>query len=109
MATLRPIHNHIIFQFEEGKTKHMGISQFQEETDWGFQYANTDGSLETGRWVRVTHVGHEVPDYIKPGMRVCVEKLQWTNEFELDGELYWRTDSDQIICIDDSVEPDNNE
>lgn len=102
---MRPIHNHIIFQFEEGKTKHMGISQFQERTEWGFEYAQTDGSLETGRWVTVTHVGHKVPEEIQPGMRVCVEKLMWSNEFEFEGELYWRTDYDNILMIDESVSP----
>jgi len=105
MATLRPIHNHILFQFEQGKTKHQGISQFQEKTDWGFQYADSDESLETGRWVRVIHVGPEVPDDIKPGMRVCVDKLKWTTDFEFEGQTYWRTDSDQVLVIDESVEP----
>lgn len=104
MATLRPIHNHIIFQFEEEKTKHMGVSQFEEKTDWGFKFANTTDTLETGRWARVTHVGHEVPDEIQPGMRVCVEKLMWTNDFMFEGESYWRTDSDNILLIDESEE-----
>lgn len=108
MATLRPIHNHIVFQFEQTKTKHMGITQFQEKTDWGFEFANTNDSLETGRWVRVAFVGHEVPEEIKPGMRVCIEKLMWSNEFEFEGELYWRTDYDQVLLIDETVEPNNN-
>lgn len=106
MPTLRPIHNHIVFQFEQAKAKHMGITQFKEETDWGFEYANTDDSLETGRWGRVAFVGHEVPEEIKPGMRVCVEKLMWSNEFEFEGELYWRTDYNQILLIDETVEPE---
>jgi hypothetical protein len=105
MATLKPIRNHILFQFEEKQTKHMGIAQFKEETDWGFEYANTTEGMETGRWVTVTHVGHEVPDYIKPGMRVCVDKLKWTNDFEFEGEKYWRTDSDCILLIDETVVP----
>ncbi len=105
MATLRPIHNHIIFQFEEEKTKHMGISQFEEKTDWGFTFSNTTDGMETGRWVKVTHVGHEVPDDVKPGMRVCVDKLKWTNDFDFEGEKYWRTDYDNILLIDESVKP----
>ena len=105
MAILRPIHNHVFFQFEQEKTRYKGIGQFQEKTDWGFEFADTDTGLETGRWVKVTHVGNEVPDDIKPGMRVCVEKLKWTNEFKFGDESYWRTDSECILSVDESVEP----
>ena len=103
MATLKAIRNHVIFQFEDEHQKHMGIAQFKEKTDWGFEFAETNASMEVGRWVRITHVGHEVPDDIQPGMRVCVDKLCWTNAFEVDGENYWRTDSDSILLIDEGA------
>lgn len=103
MATLKPIHNHIIFQFEQERTKHMGINQFKEKTDWGFEFAETTAGMEEGRWVTVTHVGHEVPEDIKPGMRVCVDKLRWTDGFEFEGETYWRTDYDSILLVDENV------
>ena len=102
MATLRPIRDHILFQFEEGKTKHMGIDQFQEKTDWGFTYAQTDSSLETGRWGKVTHIGPEVKE-IEVGMRVCVDKLMWSNEFIFEDQSYWRTEEDHILMIDEDV------
>jgi len=103
MAKLKAIQNHIIFQFEDGSKRHQGITQFEEKTDWDFTYTIANEGMETGRWVRVTHVGHKVPDEIKPGMRICVDKLKWTSEFEVDGELYARTDYDQVLLIDESV------
>ena len=101
--TLRAIHDHIIFQFEDKIAKHRGTRHFREETDWGFQFATSDDTLETGRWVRVTHVGHKVPDEIKPGMRICVEKQKWTQSFQFEDEDYWRTDYENILLIDESV------
>lgn len=102
MAQLKAIRNHVIFQFEEEKTKHMGISQFKESTDWGFEFATTRDGMETGRWVRVVAVGAEADPDIQPGMRVCVDKLKWTTEFKFEGEYYWRTDSDQILMVEES-------
>jgi len=104
MATLRPIRNHIVFQFEEDEATHRGVTHFQEKTEWGFEFSDSDVTLELGRWVNVTHVGPEVTDNIKPGMRVCVDHLKWTHGFEFEGEKYWRTDSDNILLIDESVQ-----
>lgn len=103
MTPIKAIRNHVIFQFEEEKTKHMGISQFKESTDWGFEFATTLDGMENARWVRVIAVGPEADLDVQPGMRVCVDKLMWSNEFEVDGEKYWRTDSDQILMVEESV------
>jgi len=103
MAQLKAIRNHIIFQFEEDKTKHMGIDQFKEETDWGFEFATTTDGMESARYVRVVATGPDCDPDIQPGMRICVDKLKWTNEFEVDGEKYWRTDSDQVLFVEETV------
>lgn len=97
---LKPILNHVIFQFEDEKTKHLGVNQFQEKTDWGFEFAITRDGMEMGRWARVIATGPDCDENIQPGMRVCVDKLKWTIEFKHDGNVYWRTDSDQILMID---------
>lgn len=103
MATIRPLHNHFIFQFEEDKTKHLGVSQFQEKTDWGFEFAVTRDGMETGRWVNVLYVGPECK-ILKPGMRVCVDKLKWTTEVEFEGEPVWKSDEDNVLLIDENVQ-----
>lgn len=100
MTQLSPIANHIIFQFEDEKTKHMGINQFKESTDWGFEFALTHDGMEYGRWVKVIAVGPEASE-IPVGSRVCVDKLKWTTEFVVDGETFWRTDTNHILLIEE--------
>lgn len=100
MAELRAIRNHIIFQFEDEKTQHMGISQFKESTDWGFEYALTTEGMENARWVRVIAVGPDADPDVQPGMRVLLDKLKWTTEFEFEGAKYWRSDTDQVLLLD---------
>lgn len=99
----KAILNHIIFQFEEGEIKHMGISQFKEKTAWGFEFANTLDGMETPRFVRIVAVGPNADATLQPGMRVCVDKLKWTTDFDFEGEKYWRTDSDQILFVDEDI------
>lgn len=101
MAHLKAIDNHVIFQFEEEKTKHLGVNQFQEKTNWGFEFAITRDGMEIGRWVRVIAVGPNCDPEIQPGMRVCVDKLKWTTEVQFEGEKYWRTDSEQILLTEE--------
>lgn len=105
MATIKAIRNHVIFQFVDKKTRHMGVSQFEEATDWGFTFVRVDDTTGNPRWGVVKVVGHEVPEDIQPGMAVLIESLKWTNEFEVDGELFWRTDSDSILAIDEDTIP----
>ena len=102
MNKIRAIRNHVIFQFEDEQAKHQGVNQFKESTGWGFEYTKTTEGMESGRWVNVIAVGPDVPNEITPGMRVCVEKLMWTQSVEINGESYWRTDSDQILLVDDT-------
>ena len=101
MAKIRPIKNHVIFQFVEEMVRHMGVAQFEQKTDWGFTFVRVDESTQSPRWGIVTHVGPETDEAIEVGMKVLIENLQWTNEFEVDGQKYWRTDSDHILAIDD--------
>ena len=102
MIQIKPIRNHIIFQFEEEKATYNGTNQFKERTDWGFEFVHLTTSMEFARWVTVIAVGPEVPEYITPKMRVCVDKLKWTKGILIDGEMYWRTDSDQILLIEEN-------
>lgn len=105
MAELTAIRNHIIFQFVDGKTKHMGVTQFQEKTEWGLEYVRVDDSTKLPRWGRIICVGPEVSEDLQPGMAVLIEPLAWTNEFDFEGEDYWRTDSDRILGIEEGAIP----
>lgn len=100
---MRVLSNHILFKFEDEKTKHMGTSQFKEKTDWGFEIVRADESHQLARWVIVQETGPDVPDEIKPGVRVLVDNLKWTTEVEINGETYARTDYDNLIGIDETT------
>lgn len=107
MATLKAIHEHIIFQFIGveivRKSNMQNRTQFQETTDWGFQISSFDESLNIPRWAEVLAVGPEVSDEIKPGMVVLIDALKWTPGLEVDGETYWRTDEEHILAIDEEA------
>lgn len=105
MATIEPLRNHIIFQFIEKKRSHMGVKQFEEETDWGLKFVRVDDSTQNPRWGVVTHVGPEVPAEIQPGVRVLIDKLKWTNEIQVGEEFYWRTDYDCLLAVDEDSIP----
>ncbi len=104
MSTLTAIHNHILFQFEDERKQHMGVTQFEESTDWGFKFVRVDDSTQSARWAIVSVVGPECDSEIQPGMRVLVDRLMWSEGFEYEGEMYWRTDSNQIIGVDDAYQ-----
>lgn len=108
MAKISPIRNHILFQFEDEyiRSGQAGGAHFKDKTDWGFELGTMDSydrSSKAPRWGRIIAVGHEVCDEIQPGMRVLIEALMWTNAVEFEGDVYWRTDSDQVLAIDEAA------
>ena len=100
MAKIKAISNHIIFQFEDEMTKHMGVRQFKDTTDWGFEIAISDESVQKPRWGKVIAIGPKCDKHIKPGSRILIDALKWTNDIQVDGESYWRTDSDNVLLYD---------
>lgn len=103
MPSMRPIRNHILFQFEDDMIKHMGVRQFETKTSWGFAVFSADESTKDARFGRVVAVGHEVPDDIQPGMRILIDALKWTPSFPFEGQDYWRTDSDHVLAVDEDT------
>lgn len=107
--SVKAIRNHVIFQFELKRirtTSHgRERTQFQEETDWGFDIGATtqeyDKSSKEPQWAKVIEVGHEVTD-VKIGDRILIEPLKWTIGIEVDGKDFWRTDESCILLIDDA-------
>ena len=106
---IKAIRNHIIFQFVDQRVKkqqsigdgNMGHHEFVDQTDWGFEITNKDDTAHQPRWVIITSVGHEAPAELKIGMKVLIDALKWTNSFEVNDALYWRTDSDHVLAIDE--------
>lgn len=103
MATLRAIQNHIIFQFEERAKVQDGVTQFVEERESGLEVVRHKDSVDSGRWGYIVSVGPRAAEEgFEPGQRVFIEPLKWTNAVKFEGEEYWRTDAEQILCVDDN-------
>lgn len=98
---LRAIYNHIIFQFEDEALTYGGVTQFREKTPAGILIVNYDRSVKRARWGNVISVGPKVLPCIKSGMRILIEPLKWSSTFMVNGEKYWRTDSDNVMGIDE--------
>jgi co-chaperonin GroES (HSP10) len=104
MATLRALHDGIVFQFEEKVTKSKK-GTFEEETEWGFKLNNDfDESARNARWGIIVSVGPDIIDEgLVPGARIFIEALAWTNGVEIGDETYWKTDESKVLAIDTSV------
>lgn len=98
---LRPIHNHIIFQFLDA-TMGRGFSGGFSPTGLWIAPTNED-TIKSPRWAKVYALGHECstdlvePFNMKP-IEVLIEPLMWTKSFYFNGEKYWRTDESKILA-----------
>ena len=105
MSTLRPFHNHIIFEFEDKAIIQDGVSQFVDQTESGLEIVRHKDSTEAGRWGYIVFLGPEaIEEGFEVGMRVFIEPLKWTRGIEFEGMNIHRTDTDQILCIDDAFD-----
>lgn len=101
-ASLRPLLKNIIFVFEDELATMMGVKQFKEETNWGFQLgASYDHNIKQARWSIVIAVGPDVHEDLTPGTRIMVEPLKWTEGVKFEDNLYWMTNEDHVILVDD--------
>lgn len=102
MTKLKTLHTNVLFKFEDELITAQGIKQFKEKTDWGFQLrAQVDSSTKSPRWGIVQAVGERVQDDIKPGQRVLIEALKWTEAVSYDAETVWLTGQDYVLVVDD--------
>lgn len=100
MTRITPLHNHILFRFEDTLKNQNGIRGFSKTTDWGFELGMTpDDSTKSPRWGLVVEVGIDVSDNIQPGSRILIEPLRWTTGIKINDKEYWRTDSKSVIGI----------
>ena len=98
MTNFTPLRNNILFTFFD----QVYSRQFLEKTESGIVIAGTfDEALNKGRWARVEMVGPDVPSDITIGAEVLIEPLKWTEKFQLNGKIYWQTNSDHIMAIND--------
>ena len=105
MSTLSPFHNHIIFEFEDKSILQDGVAQFVDQTESGIEVVRHKESCDAGRWGYIVYLGPEaIEEGFKVGMRVFIEPLKWTNALKFNDTEIHRTDTDQILCIDETHE-----
>jgi len=98
---IRAIRNHIVFTFVDEVTSN-GL--FREITESGIDLcvisnSNANQTVGKPRWGIVAFVGPEVQwELRKPGTKILIEPLKWSNRFEFDGITLWRTDSDKVMA-----------
>lgn len=101
---LRVFRNDILFQFEdEGAMLNDGMKSargFKEKTSWGFEFSSSKDSASNSRWAVVVGIGPEVNTDIYVGRRVLVENLKWTDGVEFEGQKYWKTTDEFVLCLD---------
>lgn len=102
--SVRAIHDHIVFQFEDLGTRQTSYNQTREQfkhvTDWGFEYSDFDESLNMARWVNVIAVGKDVDPEIRVGDRILVDALKWTESVEDGKTPYWKTTNDHVLAVE---------
>ena len=98
---IRPLHDSIIFKFEEDIDRNRN-STFKEKSDAGIiTFADRDKATTQGRWGIVVAVGNSVKDTdIIPGARICIEPLKWTSGAVISAnETIWKTDESNVLLV----------
>lgn len=107
---IRTLKKRVLFQFEEDfvtirdQDHKSSMRGFKEVTKSGLIVVkNPQHNAEQARWGVVIKKGPECCEDIKLGGRIFIEKLMWTNGSNFEGEEYWLTDEDHILCVDNSA------
>jgi co-chaperonin GroES (HSP10) len=92
-----PVDNNIIIQFKD-KTKD-GFFVDDNSSDVGIVLDLGGNHERSGKYSRVAYVRSVGPkaSEFKPGDRIAVDHLMWTNSFKFEGETYWMTRTSEVI------------
>ena len=99
MSKLKPIRDHILFQFVDEAIRLNDMTHFVDKTDWGFMTANVQRGMDYPRVGNVVAVGPEAEDKVKIGDQILIEPLMWTTGVEFESVEYWRTDLTHVIAV----------
>lgn len=94
---IRPIHDHILFQFVDRVANDSLVSTTKSgivlSRDLDFD------EQRDARWCKVLALGPDVQsEHIKVGEYILVEPLQWTTSVEVDGIRMWKTTEPKVMC-----------
>jgi len=100
-SKLRPLHDQILFRFEEKiVTDSNGTRMFETKSNAGIVVmGNIEDSTKAAKWGKVIAIGNSVTE-VSVGDRILIEPLMWTEGVKLDDEdMFWKTDETKIIGL----------
>jgi len=98
---IRPVNSDILFEFQDFVSTN---GYFREQSRGGILIAQSQlTALQSSGDVRIATVVAVGPEctVVKEGMRVMIEPLKWTPQFEVNGKTLWKTDEEFIIGVVD--------
>ena len=100
-SKLRPLHDQILFRFEERiVTNDQGIKMFETTSNAGIVVmGNIDESTKAAKWGKVIAIGNSVTQ-VEVGDRILIEPLMWTEGIKIEyEETFWKTDETKVIGL----------
>lgn len=96
---LNPVDTDILFEFTDHVTS---LGYFREKTKGGIIMAESQitaaSNSQHAKTAIVKHIGPNC-EVVKPGMKVIIEPLKWTPQFEIAGKTMWKTNEQYILAI----------
>jgi len=88
--------DNVVVRTDLGKRR----TQFEETTESGFTISSYDEGAKMPRWVIVQNVGPDVKEF-KPGDKVLVDALKWSEAVEFDSDTFWYSDETVVLAVED--------
>ncbi len=102
---LRVLQKRILFQFEEEMAtlvdKKIQQRGFSEVTAAGIIVVSPTTNADKARWGVGIQNGPDCTSAIQCGSGILIEQLLWSNGATVDGQEYWLTDEDKVLCVED--------
>ncbi len=90
--------DNVIVRTDQGKRR----TQFEEKAFGEFVVSSYDEGAKMPRWVTVIAAGPKItPEDFKPGDKILVEALKWSEAIEFYGDNIWYSDLTQVLAVDD--------
>lgn len=96
---LKPIHDHIVFQFIDESIRLNDMTQFVDKTNWGFLVSTVQRGMDYPRVGTVIATGPKVEGKVNPGDHILIEPGMWTIGAKFESDEYWRTDLTHVMAI----------
>lgn len=94
---IEAVRNYVVFTFVENIVG----ERFVNDSGGAIILLSDDKAQTTfPRWGKVTAIGPDVTD-VSVNEFILIEPGKWTSHFFVDGQRFWKTDADQILCTAD--------